>query len=383
MRIKVFFRRFFITLLILFIIGVVVLFTTSFGHRLRVVAAETILSSQHRSLAKYTFLSQQELDDILASINKPKYVNSHKNKEETAKKEEIYTDISNLLTSNPSDEELSTSERLKRLKVLMDNRDKLEELNQTLTVSIDNISETYNDHYFTGKLVTISNPHNVKLVASQGSQGANYGEQLQIMAKRNNAIAAINASGFVDPNGNGNGGTPIGIIIRDGQITSSSKGSNGKDYVAALTESGLLVTGFYTPNELIGLNTKYAAGFKPQLLVNGEKMIKSGNGGWGYGPRTALAQKKDGSIMFLVIDGRQKHSIGASMKDVQDLLFERGAHNAMAMDGGSSALMYFDGRYVTTPSSLNNVPRYIPNAWVVAPNKGQIVKVYNNGKQIQ
>ena len=47
------------------------------------------------------------------------------------------------------------------------------------------------------------------------------------------------------------------------------------------------------------------------------------DGGWGYGPRSIMAQKKDGSIMFFVIDGRQTHSIGASLRDCQDILYEK------------------------------------------------------------
>ena len=112
-------------------------------------------------------------------------------------------------------------------------------------------------------------------------------------------------------------------------------------------------------------------------------MIKDGNGGWGYGPRTAIGQKADGSILLLVIDGRQTHSIGASMKEVQDLLYDRGAVNAMAMDGGSSAIMYFNGKNITTPSSANNIPRYIPNAWLVQPFANQEVEIYENDKLIK
>ena len=34
-------------------------------------------------------------------------------------------------------------------------------------------------------------------------------------------------------------------------------------------------------------------------------MITHGDGGWGVGPRTAIGQRKDGTVLFLVIDGRQ------------------------------------------------------------------------------
>ena len=75
------------------------------------------------------------------------------------------------------------------------------------------------------------------------------------------------------------------------------------------------------------------------------------DGGWGYGPRSIMAQKKDGSIMFFVIDGRQTHSIGASLRDCQDILYEKGAVNAMAMDGIISNIIC-NGRYFKYPFHL-------------------------------
>lgn len=63
------------------------------------------------------------------------------------------------------------------------------------------------------------------------------------------------------------------------------------------------------------INPEKVEKVKPLEIVNGERMITEGVGGWGSGPRNIMAQKKDGSIMFLVIDGRQAHNIGATLKD--------------------------------------------------------------------
>lgn len=63
--------------------------------------------------------------------------------------------------------------------------------------------------------------------------------------------------------------------------------------------------------------------FGPPLIINGQKVIKSGDGGWGISPRSAIGQKKDGTILFLVIDGRQPgYSIGATLVDSQNILYE-------------------------------------------------------------
>jgi exopolysaccharide biosynthesis protein len=93
-------------------------------------------------------------------------------------------------------------------------------------------------------------------------------------------------------------------------------------------------------------------------------MIKSGNGGWGLAPRTAIGQTKDGTVLLLVIDGRQLSSLGATLKDVQDIMLSYGAYNAANLDGGSSTTMVYNGKIINTPSSQYG-PRYLPSAFIV------------------
>ena len=64
-------------------------------------------------------------------------------------------------------------------------------------------------------------------------------------------------------------------------------------------------------------------------------MITNGDGGWGVGPRTAIGQRKDGTVLLLVIDGRQPgYSVGATLRDLQNILYEEGAVIAANLDGG-------------------------------------------------
>lgn len=392
-KLKRIFAYSFLALIILGILGSIFLLVTDTGYKLRLVAAEVILSSQHRSWAKYTLIPEEELQKILKNIHKPDYENTH----DQELNQSILDSIQNGEASfKDSTEQLSAiyekmvTERKTREAQQEENLSYLEEIKKKqeqekkLIVNVENIEGNDTDHFFKGKLLTISNPKNVKLALSKGQQiSQDYGEQIHVIAEREKAIAATNASGFVDVNGIGNGGSAIGIVLENGEIKTTPGGADIQEFVSGLTEDGLLLTGFYSANELKHLGVKYAAGFKPQLIANGKKMITEGNGGWGYGPRTAIGQKSDGSILLLVIDGRQTHSIGASMREVQDILHEKGAVNAMAMDGGSSAIMYFNGKNITTPSSVNNVPRYIPNAWVVQAVKGQEVEIYENNQLVK
>ena len=77
-----------------------------------------------------------------------------------------------------------------------------------------------------------------------------------------------------------------------------------------------------------------AVSFGPVLVVNGEAVEVNGSGS-GLNPRTAIGQREDGSILLVVIDGRQVNSLGASYSDVIELMLEYGAVNAANLDGGS------------------------------------------------
>lgn len=104
--------------------------------------------------------------------------------------------------------------------------------------------------------------------------------------------------------------------------------------------------------------------FWTSLIINGKPTIKKGDGGWGIAPRTAIAQRKDGTVLLLVIDGRQKDSIGATLKEVQDILLKYDAYNASNLDGGSSTTMYYQDRVVNKPSDILG-ERAIPTAFIV------------------
>ncbi len=54
------------------IIGVGKLSGTSYGRELRITMAGSIITSWHPQYAKYTFLSQKELDKLQNRINHPK-----------------------------------------------------------------------------------------------------------------------------------------------------------------------------------------------------------------------------------------------------------------------------------------------------------------------
>lgn len=215
---------------------------------------------------------------------------------------------------------------------------------------------------FEGYLMEISDPTRVKVGVAEtiGQKGQTTSE----IAKQHGAIAAVNGGGFDDPNGTGNGREPFGVVINNGFFI------NGASFTApvpliGLNYKGVLVSGKYTSKQISAMQITEGISFYPTLILNGKKQITDGDGGWGIGPRTAIGQKADGTILLLVIDGRQpQHSLGATLVDVQNILFDNGAVTAANLDGGSSTTMYFQGKVINKPCDLLG-ERSIPTAILV------------------
>lgn len=215
---------------------------------------------------------------------------------------------------------------------------------------------------FKGYLLEVPNPARVKVATARDIQ--EIGDTVSTIALNNNAIAAINAGGFFDPEGTGTGRLPWGIIVRDGKFLVGGDIKDSID-VVGFTKSNMLVTGNHTIAEMKAMNVAEAVTFGPSLIKNGKKLITQGDGGWGIAPRTAIGQRKDGTILFLVIDGRQPgYSIGATLLDVQNILFEQGAYTAANLDGGSSATLFYNGKVINKPADMLG-ERMVPTAFIV------------------
>jgi hypothetical protein len=79
------------------------------------------------------------------------------------------------------------------------------------------------------------------------------------------------------------------------------------------------------------------------------------------GPRTAIAQRADGSILFVATDGRQPgYSVGMTNFELAQTLVRLGAVRGMALDGGGSSTLAFDGQVLNRPS--DGQERMVSNA---------------------
>ncbi len=330
-----FFTFLFTFILILMVGGGLFLFTTDTGEDLREWAAGTLLTTQHDYWAPYTFISAEKLAELKRQIQNPTVINS--DPVEAARPDQP----ENQVNPNPPVEE-----------------EKPREL-----IQVESIDVNKGSYNFRGKIMYISDPSRVHLLITNRKDR---GDLLDEFTKKYNALGIVNASGFSDPDGYGKGAKAFGLVISDGKILQSYN-PRGGETALAITYDGKLITGNYSANELIKMGARDAMSFRPQLLVNGKNLFADQPAkSWGIQPRTAVGQKADGTIVFVVIDGRQPgHSIGASMKDVAVLLEERGVVTAMAMDGGSSSMMLQNGEPITSTSCPYERGRYLPNAWAV------------------
>lgn len=218
-----------------------------------------------------------------------------------------------------------------------------------------------------GYVMLIEDPMRVKLVDT--SMQYTCGENVMTMTKNAGAVAGINGGGFQDgANYDSNGGTPAGLLIEDSKIVYPLEIDDTVYNMIGINDGGALVLRHCTAQWAMDNNIVSAVSFAPFLVVNGEGLIKTGSGGWGIAPRTAIGQRETGEFLFLVIDGRQADwSIGCDLDVLQEVMLEEKAYNAAMLDGGSSTAMVYAGEYINRPSLGHE--RWINNSFVVMPSE--------------
>lgn len=214
---------------------------------------------------------------------------------------------------------------------------------------------------FKGKVMLIKDPKRIKLAVTK--QLGVTGERVSDLVKDMGAIAGINAGGFYDPDGKGNGAFPDGLTVHNGVLVHNNVGNQTVNIVG-FDDQGKLVIGNMTASQLEEKHIQEAVSFTPNLIVNGNPVI-SGDGGWGIAPRTGIGQMADGTVIFVVIDGRQPTwSIGATLRDLMNVFENYHAVNAVNLDGGSSSELVYNGKVVNKLWDIFG-ERYIPTAFVV------------------
>ena len=201
----------------------------------------------------------------------------------------------------------------------------------------------------------------------QLEMAVNYGAEGELagsIASDHGGILAMNANGFLDPNGEGNGGQLAGWCMSNGEGYGVHFSGDVYQRIE-LSENGLDCR-IVPASDPVGENTYSAAEFTPALIKDGEKLEDQY---WtGEQPRACFGAGNQG-IYMLVIEGRYPEDgiRGTSVNTCADILLSYGCRNALNMDGGSSAILWYDGEYITQSSSSPlryTGGRPLPNVWV-------------------
>lgn len=168
-------------------------------------------------------------------------------------------------------------------------------------------------------------------------------------------------------------------IIRGGRVIEIGKGN------AAIPEDGFVLSAHGEAQKLLsdvkagdrallgesfgaldGAREIYGAG--PELVRDGQLHVTTKEESfesidYTRAPRTAMGFKGNGHVFLLVVDGRQSHSIGATLNETGELLLRYGVKQGFNLDGGGSSTMFVAGSVVNSPSSGGE--RRVANAMIV------------------
>ena len=192
----------------------------------------------------------------------------------------------------------------------------------------------------------------------------NQGKILSDIVKDNNAILGINGGGY-----SWNNGYPRGLVVHNGEVIYSS--GIGSFATAAINEDGVLIVGKMKASDVKEKKIKEAVSFSPVLIVNGKSAKFKGTGGSGLNPRTVIAQRQDGIILFLVVNGygnklSWKGRGGVYVTDLITILERYHAYNAINMDGGSSTTMVIGNKLINDPCEPQKDGQdFIRSAWLL------------------
>lgn len=213
---------------------------------------------------------------------------------------------------------------------------------------------------YRGVLAVAKDPARLSLRPS--SQLGVIGETVPTIAEANNGVLAMNGSGFDDPDGGGNGGLLLGYAMCDGVYYGYHSKQPGAKRLE-LHEDNLMYIYDATTETASGCTD--AVEWIPAVIVDGQDVVP-----WGYDgihPRACIGQSDRYEVLMLIIEGRMpfKGILGTDLYTCADILLQHGCMQAICLDGGASAIMWYDGEVVTQCSNQRSPDgRTVPTAFV-------------------
>ena len=222
---------------------------------------------------------------------------------------------------------------------------------------------------YRGVLAVGKNPEQLSMEWSVGI--GRYGQNVGDIAERTGGLIAMTGSGFIDEDamgnqGNGNGGILAGYAMCNG-VEAQGRPSRNVDWHSfvrlELHEDNLMY--IRSIDDPVSEDCTDAVEFEPAMIVDGEVLVSN----WWVeiNPRTAIGQSDKYEVLMLAIEGRNPAAgiLGTDINVCAQLLKQHNCQQAIALDGGASTIMWYDGEYITRCGNLSLTKgRTLPNAFV-------------------
>lgn len=206
------------------------------------------------------------------------------------------------------------------------------------------IYENVNGKTFKGYVLLIKDPSRISVAIS--NESFTYASRIFEIADQYGAVAAINGGEFPD-NGVVTGANPMGLTYSGGRCVWDD--GLRRTFIGFTKDNKLYVEEGTTREQADAAGVRDAVAFQ-----NGNTLITNdgtnvtyyyADSNTGVAQRTGIGQLADGTVMFLVTDGRTASSMGATKNDIIDTFAKYGAITAGLLDGGSSSMLYYRDWY--------------------------------------
>lgn len=197
--------------------------------------------------------------------------------------------------------------------------------------------------------ITIKNPNLLKTAFANNTYGRNIKEATSVIASENNAILAINGDFY--------GFRNSGYVLRNGVAYRDTISTDEYGEALVIDSEGnfeIINESETSMSDLESQGVLQVLSFGPALVENGESVVGENDEvgkAMVSNPRTAIGQVGPLHYIMIVSDGRTSESEGFTLKELSNILVDRGCITAYNLDGGGSSTMVFNGKVINKPTT--------------------------------